>query len=165
MNNMPGQHKAKPVSVQSVQKAAAEKDSSAQYDGSSIVHTDSPQNLSLVSSMTRDAVEKHLESLSIQIRLSSCTVTQKCLPVIQELIDDQFGWVFHDAVDPVAIGLPDYFDVVNTPTHLELVKKKLDNAVYSDMSTFAREAKLVFENASCATEKAAKSVRLLKLCW
>jgi hypothetical protein len=114
------QNKAKPVSVQSVQKAAAEKDSSAQHDGSSIVHADSPQNLSLVSGMTRDAIEKHLESLNIQIRLSSRTVTQKCLPVIQELIDDQFGWVFHDAVDPVAIGLPDYFDVVKTPTHLEL---------------------------------------------
>jgi hypothetical protein len=200
------QNKAKPVSVQSVQKAAAEKDSSAQDDGSSIVHADSPQNLSLVSGMTRDAIEKHLESPNIQIRLSSRTVTQKCLPVIQELIDDQFGWVFHDAVDPVALGLPDYFDVVKTPTHLELVKKKLDNAVYSDMSTFAREAKLLFENAilyngestrrpfpwdskpaaegrrkslsgsssittnQCViylftTEKAAKSVRLLKLCW
>jgi hypothetical protein len=78
--------KAKPVSVQSVQKAAAERDSSAQDDGSSIVHADSPQNLSLVSGMTRDAIEKHLESLNIQIRLSSRTVTQKCLPVIQELI-------------------------------------------------------------------------------
>jgi hypothetical protein len=141
------QKKAKLVSAESVQKAAAEKGSSARDDGSSIVQADSPQNLSLVSGMTRDAIEKHLESLNKQIRLSSRTVTQKCLPVIQELIDDQFGWVFHDAVDPVALGLPDYFDVVKTPMHLELVKKKLDNAVYSDMSTFARESKLVFENA------------------
>jgi hypothetical protein len=139
------QKKAK--SVESAQTAAAEKGSSIQDDGSSIVQADSPQNLSLVSGMTRDAIEKHLESLNKQIHLSSRTVTHKCLPVIQELIDDQFGWVFHDAVDPVALGLPDYFDVVKTPMHLELVKKKLDNAVYSDMSTFAREAKLVFENA------------------
>jgi hypothetical protein len=100
-----------------------------------------------VSGMTRDAIEKHLESLNKQIRMSSRTVTHKCLPVIQDMIDDQFGWVFHDAVDPVALGLPDYFDVVKTPMHLELVKKKLDNAVYSDMGTFARDAKLVFENA------------------
>jgi hypothetical protein len=141
------QKKAKPVSVESALKVAGEKGSLEKDDGSSIVQADSPQNLSLVSGMTRDAIEKHLESLNKQIRLSSRTVTHKCLPVIQELIDDQFGWVFHDAVDPVALGLPDYFDVVKTPMHLELVKKKLDNAVYSDMSTFAREAKLVFENA------------------
>lgn len=25
-----------------------------------------------------------------------------------------FGW-FHDAVDPVTLGVPDYFDVVKTP--------------------------------------------------
>jgi hypothetical protein len=31
--------------------------------------------------------------------------------------------------------------------HLELVKKKLENAIYSDMDAFARDAKLVFENA------------------
>jgi hypothetical protein len=74
-------------------------------------------------------------------------VTNECLPVIQELIDDQFGWVFHDAVDPIALGLPDYFDVVKHPMHLELVKKKLENAIYCDTDSFAHDVKLVFENA------------------
>lgn len=116
-------------------------------DGSAVVQPDSPQDMSLISVMTRDAIEKHLESLNKGIRLSSRTVTHKCLPIIQAMIEDQFGWVFHDAVDPVALGLPDYFEVVKHPMHLELVKKKLDNAIYSDMSTFARDGKLVFENA------------------
>jgi hypothetical protein len=103
--------------------------------------------MSLISGMPTEAIEKHLESLNKQIRLSSRTVTHKCLPVVQDLIDDQFGWVFHDAVDPVALGLPDYFEVVKTPMCLELVKKKLDNAIYSEMGAFARDLKLVFENA------------------
>lgn len=102
---------------------------------------------SLLSAMTKDEIAKHLESLNKGIRLSSRTVTHKCMPLIQELIDDQFGWVFHDAVDPVALGLPDYFDVVKNPMHLELVKKKLENAIYSTMDAFARDVKLVFENA------------------
>jgi Bromodomain len=74
-------------------------------------------------------------------------VTHKCLPIVQDLIDDPFGWVFIDAVDPVALGLPDYFEVVKNPMHLELVKKKLENAIYADMDTFERDVKLVFENA------------------
>lgn len=102
---------------------------------------------SLITSMTKAQISKHLESLNKKIWLSSRTVTHKCLPVIQDLIDDQFGWVFHDAVDPVALGLPDYFDVVKNPMHLELVKKKLENAIYPDMETFERDVKLVFENA------------------
>lgn len=126
---------------------AALKSSAPKDDGSFIVQPDSPQDMSLITVMTKDAIEKHLESLNKGIKLSSRTVTHTCLPVIQDLIDNQFGWVFHDAVDPVALGLPDYFDVVKTPMHLELVKKKLDNAIYSDMSTFARDVKLVFENA------------------
>ena len=102
---------------------------------------------SLVSCMTKEEISKHLESLNKKIWLSSRTVSHKCLPIVQDLIDDQFGWVFNDAVDPVALGLPDYFDVVKNPMHLELVKKKLENAIYADMEGFERDVKLVFENA------------------
>ena len=105
------------------------------------------ESSSLISFMPRDMIMRHLESLSKRIRLSSRTVTHKCLPIVQALIDDQFGWVFHDPVDPVALGLPDYFDVVKNPMHLALVKKKLESAIYSDMEVFARDVRLVFENA------------------
>jgi hypothetical protein len=97
--------------------------------------------------LTPAEIRKHLESLNKRIVLSSRTVTHKCRPLIQELIDHQFGWVFKDAVDPVALGLPDYFEVVQNPMHLDLVRKKLENAIYSDMESFARDTKLVFENA------------------
>lgn len=102
---------------------------------------------SLIVSMSKVDIARHLESLNKRVWLSSRTVSHKCLPVVQELIEDQFGWVFNDPVDPVALGLPDYFDVVKNPMHLELVKKKLENAIYSDMDTVEREVKLVFENA------------------
>lgn len=97
--------------------------------------------------MTKEEIQKHLESLNKRIVLSSRTVTHKCRPILQEIMDHQFGWVFKDPVDPVALGLPDYFDVIKNPMHLELVKKKLENAIYSDMEGFARDTRLVFENA------------------
>jgi Bromodomain/TAZ zinc finger len=102
---------------------------------------------SLLSRMTRAQIQKHLESLNKRIVLSSRTVTHKCRPIIQEIIEDQFGWVFRDAVDPVALGLPDYYDVIKNPMHLDLIRKKLENAIYSDMESFARDTRLVFENA------------------
>jgi len=104
-------------------------------------------NTSLVAYMTKEEISCHLKSLNKKVWMSSRTVTHKCLPIVQELIDHQFGWVFAEAVDPVALGLPDYFDVVKKPMHLELVKKKLENAIYADMDSFERDARLVFENA------------------
>lgn len=97
--------------------------------------------------MTKEEIQKHLESLNKRIVLSSRMVTHKCRPIIQELLDHKFGWVFKDAVDPVALGLPDYFDVIKNPVHLDLVRKKLENAIYSDMEGCARDTRLVFENA------------------
>ena len=102
---------------------------------------------SLASSMPKGDVEQHLLMLHKGLHLTSRTITHKCLPIVQQLIDDPYGWVFRDAVDPVVFGLPDYFEVVKNPMHLLLVKKKLENAVYTDMASFERDVKLVFENA------------------
>ena len=99
------------------------------------------------SSSSKGDVEQHLLMLNKGLHLTSRTITHKCLPIVQQLIDDPYGWVFRDAVDPVLFGLPDYFEVVKNPMHLLLVKKKLENAVYTDMASFERDVKLVFENA------------------
>ena len=102
---------------------------------------------SQLSCMTSDEIRKHLDSLNKRIVLSSRTVTHKCRPILQELMEDQFGWVFHDAVDPVALGLPDYFDVIKNPMHMDLIRKKLENAIYPDMDSFAHDMRLVFQNS------------------
>jgi len=98
-------------------------------------------------SLSKGDVEQHLLMLNKGLHLTSRTITHKCLPIVQRLIDDPYGWVFRDAVDPVLFSLPDYFEVVKNPMHLLLVKKKLENAVYTDMASFERDVKLVFENA------------------
>lgn len=97
--------------------------------------------------VSRESIEKHLESLEKPTGLSSDEVTKHCLPLVQDLVDDPFGWVFRDPVDPVALGLPDYFDVVKKPMHLELVKTKLEDKEYSDVQSFQKDCSLVFENS------------------
>jgi hypothetical protein len=108
---------------------------------------DNESNASLPESMTKGFVEQNLMLLHKGLHLTSRTIAHKCLPIVQQLIDDSFGWVFRDAVDPVVFGLPDYFEVVKNPMHLLLIKKKLENAVYTDMASFERDVMLVFENS------------------
>jgi len=116
---------------------------SAKRDGSFDGDGDGP----MMPTLSRADMDNHLSSLNKGLHLTSRSITSKCLPIIDGLIENPFGWVFRDAVDPVVFGLPDYFEVVKNPMHLLLVKKKLQNAVYTDMASFERDVKLVFENA------------------
>jgi hypothetical protein len=54
---------------------------------------------------------------------------------------------FMDPVDPVALGLPDYLDVVKTPMDLGTVRRRLAEGEYAGPGAFLREAALVFDNA------------------
>ena len=102
---------------------------------------------SLVPSMTRASIIEHLDSLQGGLCLTPRRVGQRCLPIIRKLINDPCGWVFRDPVDPVELGLPDYFDVVKKPMHLALVEEKLGSGVYKDLDDFEKDVRLVFDNA------------------
>lgn len=102
---------------------------------------------SLIPSMTRESIIEHLDSLQGGLCLTPRRVGQRCLPIIRKLINDPCGWVFRDPVDPVELGLPDYFDVVKKPMHLALIEEKLDSGVYKDMDDFEKDVRLVFDNA------------------
>lgn len=72
---------------------------------------------------------------------------QKFRTIIQKLIDHEHGWVFKDPVDPVELGIPEYFTIVENPMDLTLVDHRIRNGVYTTWETFERDSKLVFENA------------------
>lgn len=71
----------------------------------------------------------------------------KCLPLVRKMIEHENGWLFNDAVDPVELGLVDYFDVIDTPMDLSLVEKKLKQGCYKSETMFESDVKLVFNNA------------------
>lgn len=58
----------------------------------------------------------------------------------------KFAWPFHSPVDPVRLGLPDYFDVIKEPMDMSLIKKKLDNFQYKSSKEIVRDFELMFQN-------------------
>ena len=110
---------------------------------------ESETNTSLVSSMSVDAIEGHIKSLQEEssTSISPRRVTQKCLPLVKKLIDDKFGWVFRDPVDPEELGLPDYFNVIKNPMDLGRIVTQLENNEYTKFEVFEKDVRLVFENA------------------
>lgn len=102
---------------------------------------------SLVTSMQKSDIEAHLDSLVNSGRLTPRNISRKCLPMVKKLRDHENGWVFSEPVDPIELGIHDYFDIIEHPMDLDLVTKKLENGVYWDISSFRKDTRLVFENA------------------
>jgi E1A/CREB-binding protein len=50
-------------------------------------------------------------------------------------------------VDPVELGLNDYFEVIKKPMDLGTIKKKSEAGCYHDLDQFKDEVLLCFENA------------------
>ena len=81
-------------------------------------------------------IETHINSLNKGLQLSPLKLKIKCLEVLKVLQSHQHGWVFNTPVDPVELGLPDYFHVVKQPMDLGSIKKnwKMDGIIPGSQS-------------------------------
>lgn len=89
------------------------------------------------------------------------------LPLVNQLLGDPLGWLFEKPVDPVELGIPDYFDIIKEPMDLSLVKKRLKEGYYKTIEEVERDVNLVFENAinynGEDSDVGQKAIELLKL--
>jgi len=108
---------------------------------------------SLLNSFTTEEIELHLASLHKAVQLPPAKLKAKCGEVLKGLQSHQHGWVFNTPVDPVELGLPDYFEIVKKPMDLGTVSKKLDSGTYHFIADFASDVKLTFENAMTYNEE------------
>ncbi|KAF0734538.1 hypothetical protein Ae201684_008780 [Aphanomyces euteiches] len=72
---------------------------------------------------------------------------RKCHTILKNLIANPKSVPFLVPVDPVALGIPDYFKVIKEPMDLGTVRGNLENGVYPDPYSFAEQVRLVFNNA------------------
>lgn len=70
-----------------------------------------------------------------------------CRQVLTKLMMHKSSWIFKTPVDAVALGLHDYHQIVKRPMDLGTVKSNFARNLYSIPGDFARDVRLVFENA------------------
>lgn len=73
-------------------------------------------------------------------------ITQ-CYSVLKALISHSLGWIFDRPVDPIALNIPDYFNIISNPMDLGTVKDRLERKYYVSSDEFAADVKLTFSNA------------------
>ncbi|XAR49561.1 hypothetical protein NMG60_11032809 [Bertholletia excelsa] len=74
-------------------------------------------------------------------------IFKSCLLLIDKLMKHKHGWVFNVPVDPQALGLHDYFDIIKNPMDLGTVKSRLIKNWYKTPGQFAEDVRLTFNNA------------------
>jgi E1A/CREB-binding protein len=101
----------------------------------------------LINCFTIEQIETHIASLNTGLQLTPHKLKTKCLEVMKVLQSHQHGWVFNSPVDPVELGLPDYFEVIKKPMDLGTIKKRLENGCYHSIDEFEDHVNLTFDNA------------------
>jgi E1A/CREB-binding protein len=107
---------------------------------------------SLINSLTTEQIDTHVKMLNREFKLSAKELKDKCMKVLRILRDHEHGWVFNCPVDPVELGLPDYFDIIKNPMDLGTINKKLDKGEYSSIEAFDKDVRLTFDNAMLYNE-------------
>ena len=72
-----------------------------------------------------------------------------CQEVLKEIASPkhwQINQFFTHPVDPVALNIPTYFQIIKKPMDLETVQTKLNNNVYEKSKDFEEDVRLVFKN-------------------
>lgn len=71
---------------------------------------------------------------------------RRALHLLRAVKAHKWAWPFLTPVDPVALGIPDYFTIVKKPMDLGTVEQKLLNNEYPDIFSFADDVNLIWSN-------------------
>jgi len=70
-----------------------------------------------------------------------------CRKILNKLIKHQYGWPFNQPVDPAALNIPDYLDIIERPMDFGTILKQLNRNAYTSIEEFRQDVSLVFSNA------------------
>ncbi|KAJ1995480.1 hypothetical protein GGI04_005832 [Coemansia thaxteri] len=66
--------------------------------------------------------------------------------LLAKLKRDDAAWPFLRPVDPVALGIPTYFDLVKNPMDFSTIQKRLAKKGYSHVAEFVADIQLVIDD-------------------
>jgi hypothetical protein len=71
---------------------------------------------------------------------------KKCRRILRKLQGDRHGTVFLTPVDPIALGIPQYSEIIKNPMDLSTIERKLNNGQYKGPDGFRADIELMLEN-------------------
>ena len=72
---------------------------------------------------------------------------EQCRQILLELKERDEAYIFASPVDPVALNLPDYLEIIKEPMDLGTIENRLNVNTIDSVHEFARLVRLTFQNA------------------
>jgi hypothetical protein len=97
-----------------------------------------------------DVFEKKLEEFereAEQINNPQLDTMERCRILLDDMIQNPFSEWFREPVDHENLGLVDYLQVIKEPQDLGTISKKLERNQYMSPEDYARDVRLVWQNA------------------
>merc|ERR1712194_324554 len=97
-----------------------------------------------------DAFEKKLEEIereAEQINNPQLDTMERCRILLDDMTMNPFSEWFREPVDHENMGLTDYLQVIKEPQDLGTISEKLERTHYMSPEDFARDVRLVWQNA------------------
>jgi E1A/CREB-binding protein len=96
---------------------------------------------------TNEQIHSHITNMQEGMKVTASKIKELCIPLLDNMMKAPNGFIFSQPVDPIALNIPDYYEIVKIPMDLGSVKKRLEVGGYRDYKNFARDVQLVFDNA------------------
>lgn len=85
---------------------------------------------------------------------------QALMPTLEKICrQDPESLPFRQPVDPNALGIPDYFNIVDKPMDLSTIQYKLNSGQYSDPWEYVDDVWLMLDNAWLYNKKQSRVYR------
>jgi len=127
------------------QRMALEQQKQMRSGNSSMAYS---ANISLINTLHQDDIKNHIASL---VRFSANSrpgdIKNKMSNLLRTQLDMQFAYIFLKPVDPIAMDIPDYFDVIKNPMDLTTIRRRVEAGYYKTLKDFASDVLLVYDNA------------------
>ncbi|KAJ3416032.1 hypothetical protein HDV05_003391 [Chytridiales sp. JEL 0842] len=81
------------------------------------------------------------------IMISSSPLWKKCHKILRKLQSDKHGAPFLMPVDPIALGIPQYLEIIKHPMDLSTVERKLNSFQYKTPDNFRSDVELMLHNS------------------
>lgn len=81
-------------------------------------------------------------------RTSVRTSNFQSVPILKNL-ENHRSWIFREPVDPIALGIPQYHEIISKKhaRDLKTIRSKLDGDKYDSVDTFEADLDLMVDNA------------------
>jgi len=70
-----------------------------------------------------------------------------CLKLVRSLQSHSDAWPFKEPVDPIKLGIPDYFTIIKRPMDFQTIEGRLTNSHYTSPDQVLVDIDLIFTNA------------------